>query len=62
MDLILNDPHNAPIPADVSALIATCGALYKSKKVDSTNFEAVDGLRRAHGHAGGGRRVPYQPV
>ena len=41
VDLILNDPHNAPIPADVSALIATCGALYKSKKVDSSNFEAV---------------------
>ena len=40
-DLILLDPHGAPVPTSADAMIALCGALYKSRKVDESNFEAV---------------------
>ena len=36
---ILMDPAGAPIPENASALIATCGSLYRL--VDDTNFDAI---------------------
>ena len=38
-DTILNDPANAPIPTDVSAVLALCGALYK--KADEFNMDQI---------------------
>ena len=36
---IINDPENAPVPDDTSALLALCGSLYRL--AEDTNFDSI---------------------